>query len=552
MMDDLHESLRNKLQTENFDHILIDETVISCNCTTEGHIIKFQCVLPPAFPYELPTIYIDKETYIPFSPLPHVNPDCSICVFDKTTVIPDFRYPSQIILASFIQARTVIQQGITKENQKDFLNEFSAYWSIESTGIAESIVSLEEVPKLIKCYWGKEKIYLADNKDKLDFFLSNVGIKQRYLNDFYDGIYLPLNVELYPPFPKSNYEMFHTIKSDVVNFNAYIDFLKTKVPKGALVAFSLLQNGQRHIHLWMHTGIAATVKGFRKNHAPVEIAYLRDTRKSQILKFSVEDLSQKRLYNRGGIGITTEISKVAVIGCGALGSYLVEALSEYGISSFVLVDNDKLSAENIARHFCGYEYIGYEKVAAISKKLRKENPNIHVEAFSENAFMFLDNHIDILNGCDIVFVATAYTPLEHKIVEFLNLERLTKATILTWVEPYLAAGHAIILNKPQNVFQEFFDTEFRFSERVLINSGDYLMKEAGCQSTFLPYAAFSLKRYIYTFLDYLIYSNISKKKTGNYLCTWCGDLFSIEKKGGIISTQWINSENYSFHVKRID
>lgn len=377
MMDDLHENLKNELKAENFNQILIDNTTIFCSCTVEGYIIKFRCVLSPTFPYELPTIYIDKETYIPVSPLPHVNPDCSICIFDKSTVIPNFRYSNQIILASFIQARIVIQQGITKENQKDFLNEFSAYWSIESTGIAESIISLEEVPKSIKCYWGKEKLYLADNKERLDFFLSNVGIRKRYLKDYYHGIYLPLNIELYPPFPKSNYEMFHTIKSDVVNYNAYINFLKTKIPKGALVAFSLLQNGQRHIHLWMHTGISTTVKGFRKNRAPIEIAYLRDTKKSQILKFSVEDLSQKRLYNRGGIGITTGISKVAVIGCGALGSYLVEALSEYGISSFVLVDNEKLSVENIARHFCGYEYIGCEKVAAISKKLRKENPNIH-------------------------------------------------------------------------------------------------------------------------------------------------------------------------------
>ena len=35
------------------------------------------------------------------------------------------------------------------------------------------------------------------------------------------------------------------------------------------------------------------------------------------------------------------VSKVAIIGCGSVGSYIVEALSEYGISSFIFVDNDK-------------------------------------------------------------------------------------------------------------------------------------------------------------------------------------------------------------------
>ena len=82
--------------------------------------------------------------------------------------------------------------------------------------------------------------------------------------------------------------MFHAVKSDVVNFEIYSKFLKTKIPKGAIVAFSLLQNGQRHIHLWMHTGISSMVKGFRKHRAPVKIAYLRDTKSLKFLNFQLK------------------------------------------------------------------------------------------------------------------------------------------------------------------------------------------------------------------------------------------------------------------------
>lgn len=552
MMDDQHKPIDVKLQIEGFTNIKADKNIISCDCMVEGHIISLRCVLSSIFPYELPTVYIDKILYEKFYPLPHINSDLSICTFDKSTVIPNFKCPDQVILASLVQARLVVRQGIQKENAEDFYDEFNAYWQLECDGTAESFICATNRIQNIKCYFSDTKVYLAESKELLDIYLANIGIKQRYLKDYYDGIYLPLNINLSPPFPKSNYELFSLIKSDVANFNAYKDFLQSKIPKGAFVAFSLPSESRRYIQLLMHTGISTTVKGFRKGHVPVGIAYLNDNKKSHLLKFSVEDLSQERLFTRGGTGITKGISKVAIIGCGSVGSYMAEALSEYGITSFVLVDNEKLSAENIARHYCGYEYLGTAKASAISSKLRKHNPNICVEVYNENGLSFIEDHLDVLNACDIIIVATASVPLEYRIVEIVNEQKVKSPIVLTWVEPLLAAGHALILNKPQDVFNELFDDNFSFSQKVVANSSDYLMRESGCQSTFVPYAAFALKRYIYTFLDYLVYENIMKGKGGNYLITWCGNLVSVQKRGGRIASCWKNADNHSLHVKRID
>lgn len=552
MMDAQHKVIDAKLQNEGFTNIKFDKDMVFCDCLVEGHIINLRCVLSSIFPYELPTVYIAEDCYRKFAPLPHINNDFSICTFDKSTVIPNFKFPDQVILASFVQARLVVQQGIKKENIEDFYEEFNAYWHLECDGTAESFIYSTDTIQKIKCFLSDGKIFLAENKELLDTYLGNLGIKKRYLKDYYDGIYLPLNIQLRPPFPKSNYELFNLIKSDTSVFNAYKEFVQSKIPQGAFIAFSFPCKGRRYIQLWMHTGISTMVRGFRKGHIPVGIAYLNDTKKTPPLKYYVQDLSQERLFTRGGTGITKGISKVAVIGCGSIGSYMVEALSEYGVTSFLLVDNERLSVENIARHYCGYEYLGIAKVSAISSKLRKHNPNVNIKTYNENGISFIEKHLDKLNEYDIIIVATASVPLEYRMVEMANEGKVRTPIVLTWVEPLLAAGHALILNKPQDIFDELFDSEFSFSKKVVVNSSDFFMKESGCQSTFVPYAAFTLKRYIYTLLDYLVYDNIQKGKDGNYLLTWCGNLLSAQKEGCRIALSWKDVDNYSLHIKRID
>ena len=388
-MVDQHNELFEELNTNNFDPIVIDEKQVICDCTIEEYVITLHCVLPSAFPYELPSIYIDKKCYEEIKPLPHIDEKYYVCTFDKNIVIPNFKYPVKIILASLIQAREIIHNGILKKNLNDYLEEFHAYWSIESQGIAKSIVTVEDKPKKIECYQHEKVIYVADNKADLDYFLENSGIKKKYQSLYKNGIYLPLSMGLYPPFPNSNYEMYRTIKTACPEFHMkYAEFLKYNLSDCTFVLFSLPYNGKRHIELFSHSATCPVVNGFRRGHVPAEIAFLFCSKQNPISKYAVTDFSQERLFYRGGTGIIPKIDKIAVIGCGSVGSYIVEAMSEYGISSFVLVDNDTLSSENIARHYCGYKYIGIKKTSALKTTLCEHNPNIHVECYSENAFLF--------------------------------------------------------------------------------------------------------------------------------------------------------------------
>ncbi|WP_170064754.1 ThiF family adenylyltransferase [Neisseria iguanae] len=64
--------------------------------------------------------------------------------------------------------------------------------------------------------------------------------------------------------------------------------------------------------------------------------------------------------------------KVLLVGLGAIGGYMADALTKIGAgieSDFVLVDKDQFLAENVSRHLLGLLYCGQFKASAIKQHL---------------------------------------------------------------------------------------------------------------------------------------------------------------------------------------
>lgn len=99
--------------------------------------------------------------------------------------------------------------------------------------------------------------------------------------------------------------------------------------------------------------------------------------------------------------------KVTIIGCGSGGSKVAEYLVKAGVHNFVLIDEDILTTENVARHACQLDDISIEKVYAVSNKLHKINPNINVKNIVKN-LNTIDHHVNgLIKDSDVIIVATA-------------------------------------------------------------------------------------------------------------------------------------------------
>ena len=116
-------------------------------------------------------------------------------------------------------------------------------------------------------------------------------------------------------------------------------------------------------------------------------------------------MTQEEYFNRQiqlwGKEVQTSLQdkKIAIIGCGGLGSTLAQALGTSGIGEIHLVDFDTVSNHNIHRQIAfTLEDEGKNKAEAIAFLVVSKNPFVKVEVFDMKfeAFSKLENSYDLI------------------------------------------------------------------------------------------------------------------------------------------------------------
>jgi len=109
-----------------------------------------------------------------------------------------------------------------------------------------------------------------------------------------------------------------------------------------------------------------------------------------------------------------QCKKITIIGLGAVGSYVVEALARAGLSNIRVVDFDVIKISNINRQLFALEStLGKYKVDAAVERIRQINPDCNVEGYKIFAHKdtleeILDNNPDIvIDAIDSVAPKTA-------------------------------------------------------------------------------------------------------------------------------------------------
>ena len=118
--------------------------------------------------------------------------------------------------------------------------------------------------------------------------------------------------------------------------------------------------------------------------------------------------------NRKTLSIEQQLAlfkaRVAVIGCGGLGGYVIEELARLGVGTIVAVDSDHFEEHNLNRQIlCTLDTLGQQKTTAASDRVRKINPAIAVVPIPQA--LRSDNAALILNGCDVVVDALDSIPV---------------------------------------------------------------------------------------------------------------------------------------------
>lgn len=96
--------------------------------------------------------------------------------------------------------------------------------------------------------------------------------------------------------------------------------------------------------------------------------------------------------------------KIAVIGCGGLGGYIIEMMGRLGIGTIVAIDGDVFEETNLNRQILSdVNSIGKNKAAQAYERMKLVNPEIRIIPYSEN--FTAENSDEILEGCNLVMDA---------------------------------------------------------------------------------------------------------------------------------------------------
>lgn len=103
-------------------------------------------------------------------------------------------------------------------------------------------------------------------------------------------------------------------------------------------------------------------------------------------------------------------STVMVVGCGAVGSFAIEALARTGIGNLIIIDFDSVEESNINRQlFATESTTGISKVGVAATRIRDINPDINVTAL--NMFFDENSNLEVIPD----YIIDAIDTVESKI-----------------------------------------------------------------------------------------------------------------------------------------
>lgn len=522
-------------------------------------LVELSISIDNSFPYNLPLVKINNlEIFDEYKKLydiypPHITPKGGICIADREDVIPNFKNPNGVLGYSINSAASIIIDGYNEANINEFINEFDVHLkNIAYNNNSRKIYLLDGLKTLEN---GTDRLFLSSNKypnlyglnlsnsketNKLNFkvrsSLRNINLEIEEEIDTERVLYLHLKNPLNFPLPKTNNEFFSFIRDynyDV--FRKYYRYLKRKEDKDAIVVFSMDNTkGEKIFFAIKHK--KPLTKG--KN---TKYGYRFSSNKNDLLSYkSIYRLDQNKIESRVE-GLTILEKNVSIVGCGSIGSILAEGLLDMGVKDFYLIDDEYLESKNIIRHTGDMNDLNSHKTTVIQKYLLNKKPYINVKTFEcdiHNILNYFEIYMEILNKRDLNFFATGNKSVNNRVLNMVNNKSLSSTVILTWVEPYLYAGHFLIINEEIDL-DLLYDNENKFKFRVITDKRSFTQKEAGCAGSYAIYTGFDSKRFVYDSLNY-IKENIGDNRlhTENILITWTNDLIKARKKGIKLSNKY--------------
>ncbi|MGC0983873.1 ThiF family adenylyltransferase [Pantoea agglomerans] len=533
--------------------------------------------------FDIPNIFISSpETDV--CQLPHLEENGKLCVWPDSYIIDknDMTYA----VALLNDAILMLRKGITGDLNEDFIDEFQNYWVYQCNKL-ERITSLcnlkNKSTRLVYGYRSRNfgAIY-SDTEESLINWLENTKIlpfesdesnskdkriRQKQLSKIVSIPLIFFNAAWYPSqYPKTARDLFDLINTKHNDPETTIELIlkscanMINVKPMILVSFST-PSGMNIIGIQILKGVSdlaidrfdsrgissgrfrrtALLDGYR-NYISRKIL------KNRICETKTENLIVERsddawLMGREHNKTYKKISehKVAIVGCGSVGSSVSRLLLQSGIKKLMLWDNDRMKSENSSRHLLGFDSVYKNKALAIAAKLRREFPNAYIEAFDED-WTENSKYSQKIAEADIIVSCTAHWNTEQQLLKRQS-EDILGVIVFAFVEAHAMAGHVIVNQLGSNAFNSWHITEGQnigaLKYPATYWKGNTRKRIAACAGEFQPYGTVPLTNLHALTARTIIDVIMDRFSTKSFAYSYMGRKEELLDLGGKWNNKWI-------------
>lgn len=464
-----------------------------------GQCVPLQIGIRRGFPSSLPIILM--RPWDRFGIIPHVETDGYICVAQDEGLILDPNRLLDILKEAFEKAVKQIEDGIEGKNHYDFVEEFQPYWNRQK--------DCKKIASLINptCHVKLIQAFVDDSGYKF------VCDKEADLTDYYSGhpakhlsqrnaLYIPLSAGsiIIPPHPNKGWTPEEATKIILENIDEETARL---LPRKA----RKLTKNEELVVLFLPkadslngTPFGVLYKGVGDKHPLAGGQIPRN-----LLPVIISRYDRSYVMPRGGGQLALQDKRVAVIGCGSIGSHLSIELTRAGIRNLTIVDHDQLEIENTFRHALGKSFLDKNKADAMKEYIESTLPYMNVVAISERIEDAISYGSFNPSAFDLVISALGMPSIELYLNRLVieNSEKFPPF-IFTWLEAFGLGEHVQVTNnrisgQPVKGCLECLythapdDEENHFSCRASFAqpNQEFGRNISGCSGLFTPYGSLS-------------------------------------------------------------
>lgn len=458
----------------------------------ENDGIAVYIAIPQNWELDLIDIYLKNYDELGF--LPHIDRKGKLCLFETEGILIDHNLEG-ILLQSLLRAQEILKEGVSGENQIDFINEFELYWAeLKESRVAHLSVSSNGKSRIIK---GAVKNIKRRKKEKFAEYAIRCKKGPIYIGEDIESLkkwktektsivnvsYFVVNPEkiILPP------DIRKEISEDYLNRLLHLvpkkelETLMSQFGKERIIIFEIHQPLGKINIIGMHINGGTLVNGSFNNICKLQPIILERADKNFLMK---------RIAVR-----ETEIYKqrILVIGCGSIGGYVICELAKAGYEDLTIIDNEVLKEENIFRHVLGMEYVNRYKSEALSKYIQANIPEVRIGTLEERIEEAITEENIELNDYDLIISTTGSHNINRWINSWIMKYQIKVPVIYAWNEVYGIGNHVACIKYGNcGCYECFFardeETGEIYDRTSYCKRGQLITENAGgCGKTFVPY-----------------------------------------------------------------